>query len=121
MFDQEKTKITGSTVEVFKVPTDAPEADGTYAWDSTTMVVVHLEAGGKAGFGYTYADESTGQLTHTLLQKVVAERDVFSQAAILQDVYRHVRNLGETGITRMAVAAIDNAMWDLRARLLDVP
>ena len=55
------------------------------------------------------------------LQKVVAGRDVFSQAAILQDIDRHVRNLGETGITRMAAAAIDNAMWDLRARLLDLP
>ncbi len=120
MFDKGKTKITGSKVEVFRVPTDAPEADGTYAWDSTTMVLVHLEAGGKTGFGYTYADESTAKLAHTMLQKVVAGRDVFSQAAILQDIYRHVRNLGETGITRMAAAAIDNAMWDLRARLLDV-
>lgn len=106
---------------VFTVPTDAPEADGTYAWNSTTMVLVRLEAGGKAGIGYTYADEATAKLTHTLLQKVVAGRDVFSQAAILQDVYRYVRNLGETGITRMAAAAIDNAMWDLRAHLLDVP
>lgn len=34
---------------------------------------------------------------------------------------RHfVRNLGETGIAMMAIAAIDNALWDLRARLLDV-
>ena len=103
------------------MPTDAPEADGTYAWDSTTMVLVHLEAGGKTGLGYTYADESTAKLAHTLLQKVVAGRDVFSHGAILQDIYRHVRNLGETGITRMAAAAIDNALWDLRARLLDVP
>ena len=73
------------------------------------------------GLGYTYADESTAKLAHTLLQKVVAGRDVFSHAAILQDIYRHVRNLGETGITRMAAAAIDNAIWDLRARLLDLP
>ena len=27
----------------------------------------------------------------------------------------------ETGITMMAIAAIDNALWDLRARLLNVP
>ena len=121
MFDTEKTKITGSRVQVFKVPTDAPEADGTYAWDSTTMVLVHLEAGGMTGFGYTYADDSTAKLTYTLLQNVVAGRDVFSHAAILQDIYRHVRNLGETGIARMAAAAIDNAIWDLRARLLDLP
>ncbi|MFZ0320681.1 MAG: enolase C-terminal domain-like protein [Candidatus Sulfotelmatobacter sp.] len=121
MFDKGKTKITRASLQVFTVPTDAPEADGTYAWDSTTMVLVHLEAGGITGMGYTYADESTAKLSQTLLQEVVAGRDVFSQVAILQDIYRHVRNLGETGITRMAAAAIDNAMWDLRARLLDVP
>jgi len=59
------------------VPTDAPEADGTYAWNSTTMVMVHLEAGATTGLGYTYADESTAKLAQMLLQKVVAGRDVF--------------------------------------------
>jgi len=121
LFDKERAKITGGKVKVFKVPTDAPEADGTHAWDSTTMVLVHLESGGATGLGYTYADEATAKLAYTLLQKVVTGRDVFSHAAILQDIYRHVRNLGETGMTRMAAAAIDNAMWDLRARLLDLP
>ena len=32
-----------------------------------------------------------------------------------------IRNLGETGIAMMAVSAIDNALWDLRARLVDLP
>ena len=115
------SKITGSSLEVFTVPTDAPEADGSYAWDSTTMVLVQVKSGGISGLGYTYADESTAKLAQTLLQQVVAGRDVFAHAAILQDMYCHVRNLGETGITRMAAAAIDNALWDLKARLLDVP
>lgn len=121
MLDKAKTEITESNVEVFTIPTDAAEADGTYAWDSTTMVLVRLEAGGTSGLGYTYADDATAKLVYTLLQKVVAGRDVFSHGAILQDLYRHLRNLGETGITTMAAAAIDNALWDLRARLLDVP
>ena len=106
---------------VFTVPTDSHEADGTCAWDSTTMVLVQLESGDVSGLGYTYADEATGRLVQTLLQKVVSGRDVFAHTAILQDIFRYVRNLGETGITRMAAAAIDNALWDLRARLLDTP
>ena len=32
-----------------------------------------------------------------------------------------IRNMGETGIAMMAVSAIDNALWDLRARLADLP
>ncbi len=46
-----------------------------------------LEAGGRAGLGYTYADEATAKLVHTLLQNVVAGRDVFAHGAILQDIY----------------------------------
>jgi L-alanine-DL-glutamate epimerase-like enolase superfamily enzyme len=85
------------------------------------MILVTIEAGGKSGLGYTYAEEATARLVHSLLCEIVAGRDVFAHAAILQDIHRRVRNLGETGISRMAAAAIDNALWDLKARLLDVP
>jgi L-alanine-DL-glutamate epimerase-like enolase superfamily enzyme len=32
-----------------------------------------------------------------------------------------VRNLGRTGVAAMAIAAVDSALWDLKACLLDVP
>lgn len=115
-----RANITSSKVRVYTVPTDAPEADGTYAWDSTTMVLVSLDAGGKSGMGYTYADSATGKLAQTILKKVVEGCDVFNHGAILQAMLHHVRNLGETGMSAMAISAVDNAIWDLRARLLDV-
>lgn len=116
----QQANITSSKVRVYTVPTDAPEADGTYAWDNTTMVLVSIDAGGKSGIGYTYADPATGKLAQTLLQEVVEDHDAFNHAAILQAMFHYVRNLGETGISSMAISAIDNALWDLRARLLDV-
>jgi L-alanine-DL-glutamate epimerase-like enolase superfamily enzyme len=114
-------KLTQGSVSVYKIPTDAPEADGTISWDSTTMVLVQLEAGGKHALGYTYADPSTAKLADTLLQQVVLGQDAFDHGAIWLAMLKHVRNLGETGIAMMAISAIDNALWDLRARLLDVP
>ena len=113
--------ISKSEVTVYVVPTDAPEADGTAAWDSSTMVLVRLEAGGKTGMGYTYADAATGKVAKKLLEKVVEGRDAFEHAAILQAMFSEVRNSGEVGICAMAIAAIDNAIWDLRARVLDIP
>ena len=113
--------ISRSRVQVYTVPTDAPEADGTIAWDSTTLVLVLLEAGGKCGLGYTYGDASLGKLVHALLKKAVDGATIFEHAAIRQSLLHQVRNSGETGLTQMAVAAIDNALWDLRARLLDIP
>ena len=41
------------TARAYTIPTDAPEADGTFAWHETTLVVVTVEAGGQTGLGYT--------------------------------------------------------------------
>ena len=30
----------------YTIPTDAPEGDGTYRWDSTTIVIAEVSAGG---------------------------------------------------------------------------
>ena len=42
-------------VSAYTIPTDHPEADGTIEWDSTTMILVEIHAGGEIGIGYTYA------------------------------------------------------------------
>lgn len=58
----ESCKITQAKVAVYTVPSDAPDADGTFSWTSTTMVLVSLEAGGEYDIGYTYADAATVKL-----------------------------------------------------------
>lgn len=114
-------KITDTGLRVFTVPTDALEADGTFQWNRTTMVLVELSSGKTRGLGYTYADTSTAKLAKTLLDEAVNGRDAFDHGAILQAMYARIRNLGTTGIAMMAISAVDNALWDLRARLTDLP
>lgn len=118
---RERAAITQARMSVYRVPTDAPEADGTYAWDSTQMVLVRLEAGERTGLGYTYADAATGKLTSELLEKFILRRNAFAQGRLRQAMLGGIRNLGTCGIAMMAVSAIDNALWDLRARLLEIP
>lgn len=36
-------------ISVYTVPTDAPEADGTFRWQSTTMVLAEVTAGNTTG------------------------------------------------------------------------
>jgi L-alanine-DL-glutamate epimerase-like enolase superfamily enzyme len=104
----------------FEIPTDQPEADGTLAWDHTTIVIVEIEAGGQKGLGYTYADASLVPLIAGKLASVIAQCDAFDIAGIGEALWRSVRNLGRSGLAATAISAMDIALWDLKAKLLDI-
>ena len=48
-------------------------------------------------------------------------RDAMDVTAAAAALARSVRNAGRPGIASTAIAAVDVALWDLKARLLDVP
>ena len=108
-------------VSAYVVPTDQPEADGTLRWDKTTLVVVEATAGGVQGLGYTYAETATAVLIEHLLATVVEGRDAMAVQGSWGAMVRAIRNLGRPGIASMAIAAVDIALWDLKARLLGLP
>lgn len=103
------------------IPTTAPESDGTLEWNSTTLVVVHAEAGDERGFGYTYAHRACVDIIHTVLSPVVVGLDALDVTRAWDAMRRTVRNQGLPGIAATSIAAVDTALWDLKARVLDVP
>jgi L-alanine-DL-glutamate epimerase-like enolase superfamily enzyme len=117
----DKTLIEQVTVASYTVPTDAPESDGTMEWDSTTIIVVTVSAGGEQGLGYTYADTTTASLVHEVLRGAVQGIDAMAPTAAYMAMWRRIRNLGRPGICSMAISAVDCAIWDLKARLLGLP
>ena len=100
-------------VEAFTIPTDAPESDGTATWDSTTIVVVEIDG----GVGYTYCEDAAAQLIRSRLADVLHE-DVRRSWLEMQRV---VRNAGRPGIAACAISAVDQALWDRKARQLGIP
>jgi len=102
----------------YRIPTDMPEADGTLAWDSTTLVVVHAEADGQVGTGWTYSTAAAGLVVTGVLAQVVTGRSALDVPACTEAMYRAVRNFGGRGIAAAAISAVDIALWDLKARLL---
>jgi L-alanine-DL-glutamate epimerase-like enolase superfamily enzyme len=105
----------------YRVPTDGPESDGTLEWNATTLVLARVDAGGRQGIGYSYADAATATLVRDVLAAVIAGRDALQTAARHADMVCAVRNLGREGIAAMAISAVDAALWDLKGRLLDLP
>lgn len=105
----------------YTVPTDRPESDGTLAWRATTMVLVEAEAGGETGIGYSYTHHAAAVLIAEQLAEVVRGLDALDVPAAWAAMVHAIRNLGRPGIASSAIAAVDIALWDLKARLLDLP
>jgi L-alanine-DL-glutamate epimerase-like enolase superfamily enzyme len=108
-------------VAAYEIPTATPETDGTAEWDATTLVAVHARSGAHTGFGYSYADVATAAFIRKHLVDVVKGRDPMSIDAAWAAMIYKVRNLGRRGVAAMAISAVDNALWDLKAKLLAVP
>ncbi len=108
-------------VAAYRIPTASPESDGTFEWDSTTLVAVHASAGGKRGFGYSYADVATASFIQAHFVELMAERDPMAIESCWAAMIRAVRNLGRRGVAAMAISAVDAALWDLKCKLLGLP
>jgi L-alanine-DL-glutamate epimerase-like enolase superfamily enzyme len=106
---------------VYTVPTDLPEADGTLAWESTTMVLVQIRAAGITGTGWAYGPPACAQIIAEQLAPVVLGADALDVGRVFEAMVRTVRNAGRPSAVGYAISAVDVALWDLKARLLGLP
>lgn len=108
-------------VSAYQIPTATDhESDGTLTWDSTSVVVVELQADGQTGLGYTYCHPSAAQVIAGKLASLVQGADALIPEACWARMQVQARQLGHAGIAAMAISAVDVALWDLKARLLGV-
>jgi L-alanine-DL-glutamate epimerase-like enolase superfamily enzyme len=109
-------------VSVFEIPTELPEADGTLAWDSTTVVVVEPQTrSGLRGLGYAVGHPAMADIIRSKLHSQVQGIDVRNTTLAWERMRASIRNLGRPGICSMAISAVDIALWDTKARLLEQP
>ena len=115
-------KVVRLELGVYRIPTDRPEADGTFAWDSTTIVVVEaVGESGERGIGYSYTSASAAELVKELLEKVIVGCGVEDVRADWTAMLAAVRNVGRPGVAAAAISAVDVALWDLKARVWRKP
>jgi L-alanine-DL-glutamate epimerase-like enolase superfamily enzyme len=112
--------IDGIDVAAYKIPTATEEeSDGTLVWDSTAVVVVEIHAEGRAGLGYTYCHPAAAEVIETKLASVIEQADPLMPQRTWAELQVQARQLGHAGIAAMAISAVDIALWDLKAKLLD--
>lgn len=115
-----EARIEHVTASAYTVPTDAAEGDGTLDWHETTLVLAEAKAGNVTGIGYSYTHAAAAELINSLLAETTQGRDACDVPGAHLAVLRQIRNLGRPGLVATAVAAVDSALWDLKAKLLDV-
>ena len=106
-------------VSAYSIPTDALEGDGTFTWDSTTLVLCELHGAGESGIGYTYGNKATAVVAGELGQKCLVGKSGLDIPVLHDAMVWQVRNDGSRGIASMAISALDIALWDLKAKLLN--
>ena len=97
------------TATCFLIPTPGPESDGTFVWDSTALVLAETEAAGITGLGHTYA-----VVIREHLAGIISGRSAMDIEGAWNAMVHAVCNLGRPGIASMAIAVVDDALWDLR-------
>ncbi|HEU5003986.1 MAG TPA: enolase C-terminal domain-like protein [Actinomycetota bacterium] len=108
-------------IRVYTVPTEEPEADGTMTWEATTVVVAEPWVGTVRGLGFTYGSPACANLITELLHGQVVGSDALDVGGTWARMVAAVRNAGRPGVASAAIAAVDIGLWDLKARLLDLP
>lgn len=115
-------KIEDVVVSAYTIPTDEPEEDGTLRWNATTMLLVEVTAdSGLTGLGYAYAHAAGVPFIRRMLAGVVTGTPVFQVGKAWEKMINAVRNAGRPGIAATAISAVDNALWDLKAKALELP
>jgi L-alanine-DL-glutamate epimerase-like enolase superfamily enzyme len=112
----ERVNATAATI-----PTDAAEGDGSLTWDSTTIVVVEVWCDGVVGTGWTYGSPACAAVVEHHLAPLLTGRGPLDVTRAWSAMVAALRNVGRPGIGGMALSAADCALWDLKARLLDLP
>lgn len=119
--DDDGARVTSVEAAAYTVPTPAPESDGTLTWDATTVVTVHVRTPAVHGLGWTYGAGAVAALVRDLLAPVVTGRDVWDVPNCFEAMRATARNAMVPGAVGTAISAVDVALWDAKAKLLDQP
>lgn len=114
-------EITTVDVDVWRVPPHRVITDAVQVMEYVEVVSVTLGTNsGVSGTGFTYTLGRGGPSIATLIRDEVAPRllgaDPLRREAVNQQLWWDLHWVGRTGISQLALSAVDIALWDLAGR-----
>lgn len=120
-------KIATLRSDLYRIPLPVTLTDSTHGemthFELITARVV--DSDGVEGVGYTYTVGTNGNAIHATIAKDLSPALIGERAdlieALWQKMWWRVHYGGRGGAATMAIAAIDIALWDLKAKRFNVP
>ena len=119
-------RITAVTTRVFRIPLRQAVASATLTLTHRELILVTLEAEGKAiGTGWATTPGvgalAARALIDNYLLPLLIGQDARHHERIWQRLWTHCHFAGSGGLTTLALAPIDVALWDAKARAAGEP
>ena len=109
------------TARAYSIPTEQPESDGTATLGSNDDRRRRGQRRRRVRYRLHVRRPAITAVINQTLSDIVVGADAMAPSASWVRMGETVRNAGRPGIAAMAISAVDTALWDLKARLLEVP
>lgn len=118
------TKITNVWGEIYQWPRHKPITNGLYTYANSGIFPIYIETDdGVTGVGLGSGIQEAPQVSMAILEHL----KTFIIGKDPRDIERHWHNMwrpklvGRRGITTRVISGIDIALWDLKAKLANMP
>lgn len=101
-------------------------ADASSSGYAAEIVVVEIKvSNGLSGIGFVSASPVTGEFLQGLIEKILSpllkDEDAVCTETLWNKMYSAIPRRGGDGLMRLAIAAVDIALWDIKAQQQQVP
>ncbi|MEF8853433.1 MAG: mandelate racemase/muconate lactonizing enzyme family protein [Haloarculaceae archaeon] len=118
------TEVTDVRVSHYGVPNEESLDDATQSFDELELVVVDVETGDGPGMGFTHTIGEGGSAIRAFVETTLAP-ELVGETAAPRATRERLRGattyVGREGVSELAVAAVDMALWDALGRRRDAP
>ena len=112
--------VEKADVRLFRLPPSVPWEDATHRVPAIEIVLLELTVNGRVARGFSYTVGIGGTAIRALIRDYcMAElvgRDARFVVGAASSLFHHLLRTGMGAITTLALAAIDVALWEVRAQ-----